>query len=554
MATTPRGCAVPEYYSDLSVPGDLGHPLPKSSEGVGYSSGSLRHSVRRTKILATIGPSSQGVAGVRRILRAGANGIRLNLSHGTSSDHRQLLRAIHRAAAQERVEIAVLADVQGPKLRLGEIAGGSVSLARGQRWTIDRNPRRPGGPRRVGAEIPGFSRSARPGDPVILGDGLVELEVESATPTEFTARVVSPGTVRSRSGIYLPRSTLRPSVLGAKDRRDLEVAVAAGIDFLGLSFVRSARDVRAARSALDRAGGKEVRIVAKIERAEALDHLDEIVGAADGLMVARGDLGIELPLERLALEQKRLIRVARAAGIVSIVATQMLLSMVHAPRPTRAEATDVANAVLDGADALMLSEETAVGDYPAESVAWLARIAESTEPALPRPALLEAVADDADRRPEAAVAHAAVDLANRRGAVAIVTPTHSGRTARLVARLVPTAPVLALSSRPSTRRALALTAGVLALPAPMYRRFADLRIAAGSLVERQIHRVGPVVLTAGFPIEGRPTNLITVVDPWEMSQRPARRKGQAFPGSGSTEGTLARPGRTPRRATRDRRP
>ena len=469
--------------------------------------------MRRTKILATVGPATQTPERVRELLTAGVDAFRLNLSHGSPDDHRTVLRTIHRVCERAGREAAVVVDVQGPKLRIGDLDGGSVRLPPGGRWSLDTDPR-PGDATRTFVEIPRFGEAARPGDPVLLGDGDVELVVERVTSRSIRTRVVNGGEVRSHAGVFLPRARLRTSVFGPNDRAGAALALKEGFDYLALSFVQDASDVRSARRWLDaRPGGASIGIIAKIERAEALRAIDGILEVADGIMVARGDLGIEVPLERLALEQKRLIRRAIAAGRFSIVATQMLLSMLTSPRPTRAEATDVANAVLDGTDAVMLSEESAVGRYPVEAVSWLDRIAAVTEEQFDARVAREAVRAGGAAGAELSVARAAVDLAENVGARAIVTPTHSGRTALLVATLRPTCPVLALSASPSVRRRLALVRAVRSFPALEHSNLQSLRRRSIALLREVDIGVGPIVLTAGYPVEGRPTNLVTVVEP-----------------------------------------
>jgi len=478
--------------------------------------------MRRTKVLATVGPATASVEAMTGLIRAGANAFRLNFSHGTDEEHRATLRRMHLASRGSSVEVGIVADVQGPKLRIGDLEGHGLHLAAGQRWRLDHDPR-PGSAQRVGIEIPALEQAARKGDPVLLGDGSVELVVESATHEAIEARVVSGGFVSAHAGLFLPRARLRTSVFAEKDRRDAALALEEGIDFLALSFVRSGADVADARRWLDRGSeGRSVGIIAKIERAEALGAIDSIVQHADGIMVARGDLGIEVPLERLALEQKRLIRHANVAGRFVIVATQMLLSMMSSSRPSRAEATDVANAVLDGADAVMLSEESAVGKFPFDAVRWLDRISRATEGAFDPRSLREQLSREGTRSShERSVAAAAVHLAEGVDARAIVTPTHSGRTAQLVAGLRPTCPVLALSGVAATRRRLALVRGVEARPTPLHADLEQLRREAARLVRRTgLRGRGPIVLTAGYPVEGRPTNLVTLVDPEEAMARP----------------------------------
>jgi pyruvate kinase len=490
--------------------------------------------VRRTKILATVGPATDTPGRLIDLLRAGTDAFRLNFSHGSDAEHAATLRRMHGAARAVGRDIAIVADVQGPKIRIGELATPTVELQSGQSWRLDRSSV-PGNAERAGLELPSFSEAARAGDPILVGDGAVELRVEDVDADRIRTRVVSGGAVSGHAGIYLPRAQLRVDAFAEHDRHDAEVALAGGIDFLALSFVRDRRDLAEARRWLDRRGaGRSVGLIAKIERADALSAIDGILELADGVMVARGDLGIEVPLERLALEQKQLVRRANVAGKFVIVATQMLLSMVNSPRPTRAEATDVANAVLDGADAVMLSEESAVGQFPVEAVRWLARIAEATEPSYdPRP-MRAAFASDRDGDAGGrAVAAAAVTLAEGVGAVAIASPTHSGRTARTVAALRPTMPVVALSHDPATRRALSMVRGVVTLTVPPARNLIELRRGVARRLGAELGvPLGPIVLTAGYPVKGRPTNLITLVDPQSEPtgrSRPAARPGRGAP-------------------------
>ena len=481
--------------------------------------------MRRTKILATVGPATDRADRLQMLLESGADAFRLNVSHGSDDEHRATLRRMHEVSRRAHREFAIVVDVQGPKLRIGEIAGGSVRLSRGDRWTLDQDPTLGSGYRTF-VEIPSFERAARRGDPILLGDGEVQLRVESASSTAIETRVVSGGVVSSHAGIFLPRARLRTSAFGPRDQHDAQLALEEGFDFVALSFVRDEGDILATREWLDsRPGGEAVGIIAKIERAEALRAIEGILNAADGIMVARGDLGIEVPLERLALEQKMLVRRANAAGRFSIVATQMLRSMLTSPRPTRAEATDVANAVLDGADAVMLSEESAVGQYPFEAVRWLDRIARTTEVRFDPQPVRGLVRAGGPGSAELSVARAAVDLAEDVRARAIVTPTHSGRTARLIAALRPTCPVLALSNSEPVRRHLALVRAVRSFPAAAHDDLQSLRQRSHELLRvPELPRTGPFVLTAGYPVEGRPTNLVTIVEADEKSSGRRRRR------------------------------
>jgi len=469
--------------------------------------------MRRTRVLATVGPASDSTEKLRALLGAGADAFRLNLSHGSPASHREILRRIQAVVRRDGGEVPVVADLPGPKLRLGELTPSPLRLVPGRRWTLDRDPAA-GDTHRVPVELPSLSQGIRRGDPVLIGDGSVELRVLNTGPAGIETTVVHGGLVTSHAGLYLPHTRLRAAAFAETDRALATTALDGGADFLALSFVRSPRDVREARQWLDREHPDPVvGLIAKIERPEALREIDGILAASDGLMVARGDLGIEVPLERLALEQKRLVRAANLSGKFAIVATQMLLSMLSSPRPTRAEATDVANAVLDGADVLMLSEESAVGEYPVESVRWLAQIAEATEPAFDTYVLREQQAATAATDPALAVARAAVGLAEGAGARLIATPTHSGRTAKLVAALHPACPVVALSSSVAVRRQLRLVGGVITRPAPAHSDLARLSEATRLLpAQLGLPGGGVAVLTAGYPLEGRPTNLLTLVD------------------------------------------
>lgn len=478
--------------------------------------------MRRTKILATLGPASVTARQIGRLLSAGVDAFRVNFSHGTDAEHRAAFRTVRTVAAARRKEVAIVADLQGPKIRIGELSRPTVVLRTGATWMLDTTGQA-GDERRVSVRGFGVREGARPGDRVLVGDGSVELRVVRRGRGGLETRVVHGGTVRPHAGLSLPGARLRTDLLGPKDLSDLSIALREGADFVALSFVRSAQDVRDARRRIDAAGYAHVGLIAKVERPEALRAIDRILTEADGIMVARGDLGIAVPLERLALEQKRLVARANDRRRLVIVATQVLLSMVSSPRPTRAEATDVANAVLDGADAVMLSEESAIGEYPVESVRWLDRIARATESAVVRGAVEIHRPTNSGGGVDQLVARSAVEVAESLDASAIVVPTYSGRTAQLVAAHRPAAPVLALSSNGSTRRQLSLAWGIEALAVPRHFNLVRLSDEARRIVRTRpgTQRGGPIVLTAGYPVEGRPTNLVTVV--------PRSPKGTAAP-------------------------
>jgi pyruvate kinase len=421
---------------------------------------------RRTKIVCTIGPATASEAQLQALVEAGMNVARLNFSHGDRDQHAAVLARLRAIADRLAVPVAVLQDLAGPKVRIGLFAEGAVELAAGQTFTLTTRSVE-GSQDRVSVSYPGLPGEVRPGDALLLADGSIELRVERVGADTIECRVTVGGRLGSRKGINVPSGLAKLPILGDRDLEDLRFGVTQGVDYLGLSFVRSADDVRTARARVEALGGG-VPLVAKIETAAALERFDEILEAADAIMVARGDLSIETPFARVPVVQKRLIALASRAARPVITATHMLLSMVSAPHPTRAEVADVANAVLDGSDAVMLSEETAIGAHPVRAVQVMDEVARETERAEP-PA---ATPLDADGPPPAsaedAVVEAACRLAARLPAAVIVTVTHSGETARLAARHRPAQPILAAASAVEVYRRLALVRGVtpLLVPAP----------------------------------------------------------------------------------------
>jgi pyruvate kinase len=468
--------------------------------------------MRRTKIVATLGPSSESPEILRGILAAGADVVRLNFSHGTPDDHERRLEAARRLGADLDRPLGVLVDLPGAKIRIGSLPGGAVTLRRGAEVVLQ-----PGsGPASDGiipVAYPRLIEDVTPGQRVFLQDGDLELVVRTVSVTGLLCTVESGGRLRQHAGVTLPGVRLSVPVFTDDDRRYLEWALAHDVDFIGLSFVEGAEDVEHARKLVAARGGK-AKLVAKIERRRALDHIDELVAAADGIMVARGDLAVETSIEEVPVVQKQIIALCNAAGTPVITATQMLESMITNPRPTRAEAADVANAVFDGTDALMLSAETAIGAHPVQAVTSMAAIAARAEAGLPYDLLLRERRRQRATETAEAIALAACEAAEAVGAAAIVASTDSGSTARRVSRFRPRRPIVAVTHTPATYRQLALVWGVRpilvdppsdldALVARGVRAALDLGVAApGSLV----------VVTAGFPI-GRPgtTNFLKVV-------------------------------------------
>lgn len=417
---------------------------------------------RKTKIVATIGPASDPPEVLARMLAAGMDVARLNFSHGTLEEHGRRIEALREAARAAGRELAILADLPGPKMRLGELAAEPVEVATGSAFVLTRRPI-VGDASGASTTFPRLPEVVRPGDRLFLDDGLVELAVEEVTGDDVRCRVVIGGELRSRKGLNLPGIDLGLSAFTARDRECLAFALAAGVDLVSQSFVESAADLEAVRAAARELGHPAPSLIAKVERARALDRIDEIVAAADGIMVARGDLGVEVPVEGIAMLQKRLIRKAVEAGRPVITATQMLESMTISRRPTRAEATDVANAILDGTDAVMLSGESAMGRYPAEAVATLARIAAATEPQRPRPSLGERLGGlpaGREHRPADLFALAVETVIAAAAPAAVVVPTRTGSTARAISRLRLPVWIAAPTPSPAVSRQLRLSCGV----------------------------------------------------------------------------------------------
>src|SRR5919197_11116 len=415
---------------------------------------------RRTKIVATIGPASASPEAVAALARAGMDGARLNLSHGTHDEHRERARLVRATEAELGRPIALIADLQGPKLRVGDLEA-PVALTQGEDVVVA------GGENSVDGELPVspavISEVLQPGHEVLIDDGLVRLRVETIESGRARCAVLAGGVVSSHKGVNLPGVPIPIPSLTRKDMDDLELALELGVDFVALSFVRSAADVRDLRALIEQAGS-HAKVIAKIEKAEAVDALEAVLDETDSVMVARGDLGVEIGPALVPLLQKRIIVAALERGKPVITATQMLESMVHQAEPTRAEASDVANAVLDGTSAVMLSGETAVGEYPVESVAYMDRVARAVEPSLGYRHQLPERADEPTVGQ--AMSNAACDLAEALRARAILVPTYSGRTASVVARLRPRRPIIGLTHHDYALRQMAIEWGVTPMLIP----------------------------------------------------------------------------------------
>ena len=463
----------------------------------------------RTKIVCTIGPASRSSGTLEQLIQAGMDVARLNFSHGTQAEHLEAITTIRRMAQRLGKSIAILQDLAGLKIRIGEIASGSVLLEAGAPFTLTTRPIL-GSRQEVSVDYADLTKNIRPGDRLLLSDGDVELEVIGITAEDVDCRVITGGTLASRKGVNLPARSITASTVTDKDRDDLAFGLRHGVDYVAQSFIRTAADVLEVQRMI-RDHGSTVPLIAKIETQEALTNIDEIIGSVDGVMVARGDLGVAVPLATVPRLQKMLIAKANRAGKPVITATQMLRSMQDSPRPTRAEVTDVANAVLDGTDAIMLSEETAIGRYPVEAVAMMAAIAADAESNFPFDAWIQRF-ETGGPLPDA-VARAACSMAADIDAAAIVTCTQSGSTARRVARYRPRAPILAPTPNAETYRRLALVWGVTPLLNQSQPTTDQLigRTLGAALASTRVQRGDTVVITAGVPI-GRAgmTNLIKV--------------------------------------------
>ena len=454
-------------------------------------------SMRRTKIVCTLGPSSDRPEVLEEMIRAGMNVVRLNFSHGTRADHGDKIRIIRELSARLDRPIAILQDLAGPKIRIGSIPDPGIVLKPGADLILT-SKEQEGTIERVTVFYPHLPREVKKGDRLLLADGRLELTVVKTRATEILCRVVTGGVLTSHKGINLPTGTIRAPAMTEKDREDLIFGLSQDVDYVAVSFVRTAEDLSLVRKVI-RSHGKDVPVVAKIEKHEAVDHLEDIVKASDGVMVARGDLGVEIPLENVPLVQKRIIAAANAHGKFVITATQMLRSMVDAPRPTRAEAADVANAVLDGTDAVMLSEETASGDYPAEAVRFMDRICRAAEEGFPYRRFLEM---KPQKDVSESVAHAACVLADHLDAKVIASHTYSGATARYISRFRPRQPIIALSPEPKTVTRLAMIWGCLPQLAENPENTDDLldKAASSVLATGALSAGDLIVMTLGHPI------------------------------------------------------
>ena len=468
---------------------------------------------RRTKIVATVGPSCESEEGLLALMEAGADVFRLNFSHGGHTEKSAIIKRIRRLSKRRQRAVAILGDLQGPKIRTGMLKDGAMELIPGSEVMLTTRSVEGGGGL-IPTEYRDLPGDVTVGDRILLDDGLLELAVLQKNETDVRCRVVVGGILKNRKGINLPGVAVSTPALTEKDREDLAFCLREGVDYLALSFVRKASDVLELKDLLYR-DKVTLPIIAKIEKPEAVADFDAILEAADGIMVARGDLGVEMSPEKVPLIQKQIIRKCNKAGKPVITATQMLESMINNPRPTRAETSDVANAILDGTDAIMLSAETASGRYPVEAVALMVRVAKDVEG---DPELKDQVFHPLDeilgyRRLPEAIGQAAVRVAETIGAGAILAFTQTGSTAALVAKYRPNLPIYAVTPSPQVRRRLALFAGVRSIRVDIEGDTeAQIRSVEQAVLTSGVMQVGDVVvITMGSPVSAPgTTNLLKV--------------------------------------------
>lgn len=456
--------------------------------------------MRRTKIVCTIGPASEELHTIKTLIQKGMDVARINFSHGNREIHADRIKKIRQASRQLGKRVAILVDTRGPEIRIKEFQQGEVKLVEGEHFTLT-TAEISGDRRKVSVTYQGLPGDLKEGDRILLDDGLIELQVVKTTPVEIETVVIHGGNLSSRKGLNLPGIAISLPVFSPEDERDIEFAMQENVDFIAASFIRNAADIFAIRYLIEK-NKAEAQIIAKIENLEGVENFTEILQAADGIMIARGDLGVEIPAEDVPLVQKKLITACNLAGKPVITATQMLDSMVRSSRPTRAEASDVANAIFDGTDAVMLSGETAIGAFPCEAAETMARIAKRTEEALDYKELLENFQLVVDHSVTDAISYATCRAAQDLGAAAIISATQSGHTARMVSKYKPKAPIIAVTPSEKVAAALTLTWGIYPLLCPPTASTDEIFNTAVkvALEAELIHNGDLIILTAGVPV------------------------------------------------------
>ncbi len=470
-------------------------------------------SARRTKIVCTLGPSSNTLEGIENLYRAGMNVVRINFSHGSHEDHAKTIGYVREIARKYEYSIPVLMDLQGPKIRVGQMKDGAQIIKEGSLVKLT-SEEVIGDASLIPIDYPNLAEDATEGNQILIDDGLMELRIIKKSEKDLVAKVVVGGLLKSRKGVNLPDVDISMSSITEKDKEDLEFGLEIGVDFVAMSFVRSARDVQDVISRI-RAKGSNAALIAKIEKPEAVHVIDEIIEEADGIMVARGDLGIEIPSEQVPLVQKKIIERCRMAGKPVITATQMLDSMIVNPRATRAESSDVANAVMDGTDAVMLSGETAAGKYPVEAVKTMSKIIKSIEDnsSAIYYSLKYRKPDWKEKQVIESLAYSCVTIADNVDAKAISTITHSGNTARRIAKFRPKVPIIAFTESRTVRRQLNLVWGVQSVRLDeIFDTDLSVKMMEDYLVKDGLVNKGDrIIIATGMPLAKRGrTNMIKV--------------------------------------------
>jgi pyruvate kinase len=467
--------------------------------------------MKKTKIVCTLGPASESKEMLRQLVTHGLNVARLNFSHGSHEEHQKRIDTIKEVRREMRIPVAILLDTKGPEIRTGKFSVPEVMLEEGQQFIV--TSRDVMGDQNIcNVSYEGLPNDVKPGDTILIDDGLVAMEVEEVKDgTDIICRVLNNGIVKNHKGVNVPGVSINLPAITPKDRADIEFGIRNNIDFIAASFVRKAADVFAIREILEQNGADFIHIISKIENQEGMDNLDEIIEASDGIMVARGDLGVEIPTEEIPHAQKTMIRKCNKVGKPVITATQMLDSMIRNPRPTRAEVTDVANAIFDGSDAVMLSGETAAGKYPLEAVKIMSVIARRTESAIDYRALLKSKDIEKETSITDAISNATCNIAMDLGATAIVTATSSGYTARMVSKFKPSQVIVATTTDKRVTRRLSLSWGIYSVLTERLESTDDIiKTSIAKALECELINHGDlVVITAGVPVGvAGTTNLI----------------------------------------------
>lgn len=469
--------------------------------------------MRKTKIICTIGPASDSEEKLRALIEAGMNVARFNFSHGTHEEHKEKFKRLMRVRREMGKPVATLMDTKGPEIRLRDFEGGTVMLEKGKGFTLTTEEVM-GTAQRASITYKDLVKDVSKGGSILIDDGLIELRIDNVTDTDIHCTVVNGGPVSNHKGVNVPDTDLSMPFISEQDRADIEFGCKMGYEYIAASFTRTADDVRQIREILD-AHKSRMKIIAKIESTQGVNNIEEILDAADGVMVARGDLGVEVPMEEVPIYQKKIIALAEARGKIVVTATQMLDSMMHNPRPTRAEATDVANAIYDGTTAIMLSGETASGSYPVEAVQTMSRIAEAAEKDIDYRRRFMQRPDEVDADITTAISHSTCMVAQDIGAKAIVTVTMSGFTARRISKYKPTCPIVACAVSEPVACQMNLLFGVIPLNIPQQDNEEMLFEAAVMAAKNAgiAQKGDKVVLTAGVPLgETGNTNMIRVVE------------------------------------------